>query len=775
MKRFHPKSVGPALRMALFCGLLILGGPAADRGWAADAAEDPFGAAEEPAQDAAQESPPAPAAAAGQAAAEQPAVVVPDTPAVAAIRAADPSTPEALLRAINSLLVLDRPDLARTYLEKLQGMNLDVAAKSELQRQFGTAALLRLSRDKSLAPLGAEFAASVLEAARQQTTDPQQLAQSVSQLGAAARESRYQAATRLLRAGAYSVPPLVAAIAKGDSPGVQQESPTILAELGDAAVGPLSAYLASPDARLRATAVRMLGDTKSVRAMPYLVRPYFAPDADGLELQAATESWQQIAGRLPEQTAALQILVDEAERAYRGAVPVRPDLDNLVECWTWNQELQAAEPNQLLAGDAAAVLAARQYGELTRLQPEVAEYRQRHLIARLHVDQALGGLDLPLRRGEGSAYQLAMAAGPGPVQAALAQSLRDGYPAAAIGAAEVLADLGDGCVLVAAADKTAPLVQALTDPNRRVRFAAARAITVLAPKTPFAGSSRWADALGYLAGAQGRRQVLVAHPRRTVAQTLGGMLADAGFEPLSATTGAELIRRAVRAPDLELVVVSDRLNPESLWSWLEELRADPLTAELPVAIVASAETLDAARRVAEVQPRTVAMLQPTQSQDMLAELPAILALVGRDLVDRDQRLAQARVALDGLQQLASTPTTAALDLSRQQSFLIGALATPQHVAHAAPVLARIGTADAQLALLDYASQSELPLAARQAAAQAFAQSASSFGVLLTQQQVLQQYERYNHSRSLDAATQQLLSGLLDTIEAPAAAATAEAP
>ena len=520
----------------------------------------------------------------------------------------------------------------------------------------------------------------------------------------------------------------------------------------------------------------MLGDTKSVRAMPYLVRPYFAPDADGLELQAATESWQQIAGRLPEQTAALQILVDEAERAYRGAVPVRPDLDNQVECWAWNQELQAAEPNQLLASDAAAVLAARQYDELTRLQPEVAEYRQRHLIARLHVDQALGGLDLPLRRGEGSAYQLAMAAGPGPVQAALAQSLRDGYPAAAIGAAEVLADLGDGCVLEAAADTTAPLVQALTHPNRRVRFAAARAITKLAATklpspVPAAGPMPWATW-----PVQGRRQVLVAHPRRTVAQTLGGMLADAGFEPLSATTGAELIRRAVRAPDLELVVVSDRLNPESLWSWLEELRADPLTAELPVAIVASAETLDAARRVAEVQPRTVAILQPTQSQDMLAELPAILALVGRDLVDRDQRLAQARVALDGLQQLASTPTTAALDLSRQQSFIIGALATPQHVAHAAPVLARIGTADAQLALLDYASQSELPLAARQAAAQAFAQSASSFGVLLTHQQVLQQYERYNQSRSLDAATQQLLSGLLDTIEAPATtAATAEAP
>ncbi len=393
---------------------MIVLGTAGHIGWAA-AADDPLPAAEPAAA-------PADAAPATAATAAEPAVVVPDTPAVAAIRASEPSTAEALLRAVNSLLVLDRPDLARTYLEKLQGLNLDADAKAELHRQFGTASLLQLSRAASLAPLGSEFAASVLQAARQQTTDPQQLAQWVSQLGAEARKARFAAAAQLLRAGAYAVPPLVASIAKGDSPQVQQAASAILAELGDAAVGPLSAYLASPDVRQRAAAIRMLGHTKSARAMPYLVRPYFAPDPEGLERQAATAAWQQVAGRLPEQTAALQILVSEAERAYQGAAPARPDLEDQVECWTWSQDAQAAVADPLLARDAAAVLAARQYGELTRLQPEVAEYRQRHLITRLHVDQAVGGLDRPLRRGEGSAYQLALAAGPGPVQAALAQS-----------------------------------------------------------------------------------------------------------------------------------------------------------------------------------------------------------------------------------------------------------------------------------------------------------------------------------------------------------------
>ena len=132
--------------------------------------------------------------------------------------------------------------------------------------------------------------------------------------------------------------------------------------------------------------------------MPYLVRPYFAADAVGMELEAATAAWQQLAGRLPERGAAMQILTDEAERAYAGATSARPDLQEQLESWTWSEPAQAAVPHRLLARDAAAVVAARHYGDLVRLQPEVEPFRQRELISRLHVDQALGGLDEPLRR-----------------------------------------------------------------------------------------------------------------------------------------------------------------------------------------------------------------------------------------------------------------------------------------------------------------------------------------------------------------------------------------
>ena len=65
---------------------------------------------------------------------------------MAAIRASDPTTPEELLRAVSLLITLERLDLARTYLERLQALNLDAAAKAQLHERFGSGLMIRLSR-----------------------------------------------------------------------------------------------------------------------------------------------------------------------------------------------------------------------------------------------------------------------------------------------------------------------------------------------------------------------------------------------------------------------------------------------------------------------------------------------------------------------------------------------------------------------------------------------------------------------------------------------------
>jgi len=82
------------------------------------------------------------------------------------------------------------------------------------------------------------------------------------------------------------------------------------------------------------------------------------------------------------------------------------------------------------------------------------------------------------------------------------------------------------------------------------------------------------------------------------------------------------------------------------------------------------------------------------------------------------------------------------------------------------VLTALGTSGSQLALLDFASQTGRSIELRRRAAEAFAQSVGRFGKRLTTKQIRTQYQRYNASELADAAVQELLGQLLDTIESP---------
>jgi hypothetical protein len=79
-------------------------------------------------------------------------------------------------------------------------------------------------------------------------------------------------------------------------------------------------------------------------------------------------------------------------------------------------------------------------------------------------------------------------------------------------------------------------------------------------------------------------------------------------------------------------------------------------------------------------------------------------------------------------------------------------------------MGRLGSAQAQVALVSAASETERPLNERQAAARAFAESVDRYGILLTAPEILRQYDRYNESAGADRETQVVLGSLLDSME-----------
>ena len=80
------------------------------------------------------------------------------------------------------------------------------------------------------------------------------------------------------------------------------------------------------------------------------------------------------------------------------------------------------------------------------------------------------------------------------------------------------------------------------------------------------------------------------------------------------------------------------------------------------------------------------------------------------------------------------------------------------------MLGRVGTPYAQQQLVKFASQSGLPIELRQAAKDALARAFEQNGKLLTKDEILWQYDRYNASVSEPDESRQILADILDLIE-----------
>jgi hypothetical protein len=443
-------------------------------------------------------------------------------------------------------------------------------------------------------------------------------------------------------------------------------------------------------------------------------------------------------------------------------LPANPDGE--IELWQWDRTQGLAVPVTMPASRARAELANQLADRLLELSPDHRPYRQLYLMTLLEAEAYRVGRDKSLTRGERTAFDLAAKAGPTAVEDALSYALASGRGAAAAAAAQVLGEIAGASMLTGTA-QPAPLAQALTSGDARVRFAAAQAIVHVKPTTSFPGLSHLKSELVSIARWSGQPHALVGFPNSETVQEIAGLVNAVGFESDTATNGHDLMIMAVQPRRYDLIVVSSRMDRGPLYLILQDLRNHPTTAQTPIIVLAEDDELGTLRDRWRDDPLTTVVFRPReldgmnnavqQSQRRASDLIVPLSV-------RGQHAAEALRMMSELNDLAPK----LFNFRDREDAILPLLYLPTLGPLAADVASDFGTHASQQALLAIVNRASQPLASRQAAATAFAESVRDFGVRLTKDEIVSQYRRYNESEFEEAASQALLGAVLDAIELP---------
>jgi CheY-like chemotaxis protein len=246
---------------------------------------------------------------------------------------------------------------------------------------------------------------------------------------------------------------------------------------------------------------------------------------------------------------------------------------------------------------------------------------------------------------------------------------------------------------------------------------------------------------------------------------------------ITQTSIADEIVSAIRSQDIifsPVHVGGGRIVLGAIGNHKVDLAGTPTLTTLPV----NTENFDRLHRLLEGDTLTEVFAQPTDAVGVSFVMRRLLGHAGRDFVSQEERLRQAAVALDQWAVLASNAEAFGFyELLPQQQAAESALSVPSLNHKAAKVLGLLATPQSQRLLVEVVNQNGRSIADRQAAAAAFDVAVKRRGVLLTKTEILRQYDLYNRSANADAATQQVLGAVLDTIEAPrvTTVATTEPP
>ncbi len=654
----------------------------------------------------------------------------------------EPTTPVELFEATQLLIELGRFDLAKTYLEQFDKADPSAEDLIKLRDRLGTASFLRLAKIPALQPVGGIVLKKLNAAALGQANDPAFVDALIGRLAGQGAD-REVATLELRNLGAQAVPRMLQTLEAGLPPAHRDAIVLAFARIGEPAVPVLVAALDNPNESSRIAAIEALqqiGDRQAAIALwPLAFATDAPPGTRGLALQALAK----LRTGNPDRTDRLSTVIgveelrSSATDLFTGRTELPPDEEGEATRTTWffNEQTRLVEARQTSLASAALHLAQRQADAAFRLSPERTDLQRLMLATRLASDLQKQGWDRPLPVTADSTLGTAIVAG----RPLLAETLRDamhwGRTDAAWGALSGLKEIPSRDLLRGSPGRPSPLIAALNYPDPRVQFDAAITILRAEPNAEFSGSVRVVEILRRALTDPGQARAVVIDADKDRGTTVGGYLAEQGFDPLTERTGKRGFLAASSLTGVDLVVVHVNAVEWGVTQTLANLRADARTAYVPILISGPEETRDKLTRLVHRTPATRFVAEAASARDFWEQASPLVAQLAVPPMTAEQRAEHRELAVYWLATIATSKNARLYDITEAETELLALIDDEPLVQNLVVALGMIPTVTVQARLAEFAMNHRLPETTRVAAAVQLAAHISRFGLLLTKDDV----------------------------------------
>ena len=573
-------------------------------------------------------------------------------------------------------------------------------------------------------------------------SEPQWIRSQIDRLNV--NERAYLNAIAALRdAGELSVPFMIEYLR---DPSKQQYQPAIrraLRDLGRYSLNPLTASTEMQDWDTLVVVIGALGDLGYDAAVPYLQRLMSSSDAPATVKNAAAGAIQRITGSRGAAPANAGAAAGSAalsfyqlgEKFYYDTAAIQADPRNPAGyMWYWAADrgglIKIDVPpqifNELMAMRATEYAMKLGGGQVDALSLWLASNYKRE------VELPEGQKDPTRAENQPDAHYYGVSAGAQYLNAALARALNDYNSQVSFKVIRSLQQIaGHSNVLPGG---IVPLVDAMSYPDRVVRFEAAFAVAGARPQQSFQGQDRVVPLLAEAIAQTGQQTVLVAVPTQDQFNSLAEGLKGQGFVVAGGTDAGSAMTAAEQLAGVDVILVSEELPPVEVDRLLNARGQSAKLAGAARLVMVQTGASQYEQRKAQDR-----MLNTTQARDAAALKPAIDEARQRASslpVDAAVATQYATRAGELLRQLAISRGQV-LDISVAQTTLLNALndPRPEIVKLAGSVLAMLNAREAQIGLATVAGDEKTADDVKISLYRSLAESAKFHGNQLDAQQV----------------------------------------